>query len=211
MQLNLIKYMNRSKMRRGKLAIVVTALLMLQGFVALSQTNIQLAVLKAETKTARLNIQSSDTKQAVKIILRNAAGDALFTEEAKGTQYQKLINFSKLNDGLYYIDLEQSRGVTRKVVHKVATGISIENADFYFLNAIKFTDEDKRLFVRFNSNLDQHVTIRITDQAGNTIHEESVTDADHYMSKFNLSKLQHGNYRISLYSDVYSSSKSIRI
>lgn len=211
LQLNLIIQMNRSKMRRGKLAIVVTALFMLQGFVALSQSHIQLDVNKAEKETARLQIKAISPQAVVRVTLKDANGVVLFADKSRGAEYQKLISFSKLDNGLYYIDLEQSRGVTRKVVRKEATGISIEDADFYFLNAIRFTDEDKKLFIRFNSNIPQAVTIRIMDQSGNVLHEENGIDGDHYMSKFNLSNLQHGNYQISLISDVYSSTKNIRI
>lgn len=198
-------------MRRGKLAIVVTALLMLQGFAALSQSHIELDVHNVEKETARLQIKSASKGAQVRVTLKDANGMVLYTDQSKEAQYQKLISFSKLDNGLYYIDLEQSRGVTRKVVRKAASGISIEDTDLYFLNAIRFTDADKKLFIRFNSNFAKAVTIRIMDQSGNILHEENGIDGDHYMSKFNLSKLQHGNYRISLISDVYSSTKNIRI
>ncbi len=201
--------MKQSRIKSGKLAIAVTALLMLQGFVSFSQTNIKLAQYKPGT--AKLQINTPASAEAVTVSVKDESGVTLYSERYKADQYTKLITFSKLNNGKYFIDLEQSKGVTRKVLVKDSNGLSIQEADLYFRNVIKFEDDDKKLLVRFNSNLNESVTLRIADSAGNIVHEVNNITSEAFVSKFNLSALNHGNYKVSIISDAYSSYRNIQL
>lgn len=203
--------MKHLRIRPGKLVVGATVLFMLQSIAAFSQTKFHLNLYKPGTEVAKLKIESINTAAPVSITVRNAEGITLFTDKCKGDQYTKLINFAKISTGTYFIDLEQANGVTRKVLVKDETGLSIQAEDYYFHNSVKLKEEDKRLLVRFNSNIDQPVTIRIMDNNGHIIHEESGITSDVYASRFDLSNLIHGNYRVSLISGVYSNTTSFRL
>ncbi|AHM62837.1 hypothetical protein D770_22960 [Flammeovirgaceae bacterium 311] len=203
--------MNYSKAKTPKLAFIVTALLMLQSIVALSQTNIQLDLYKPGTEIAKLKFSSADTKEPVLISVKNADGITLFSEKSKAEQYKKLISFTKLSEGTYFIDMEDSKGVVRKVLVKGENGLTIEKENYYFRNLITLKENDKKLLVKFNSNLNQPVTIRIMDNEGRILHEMSDITANSHTSLYNLSMLLHGTYNISLVSGDYVSSRTIQL
>jgi hypothetical protein len=203
--------MNYSKAKTVKLVVIITALLMLPSIVALSQTRIKLELHKPGTEIARLNVESVDTNNPVTIIVRDAQGAILFIERSKQDQYKKLISFTKLAEGKYFVDLEQSTGIVRKVVVKDQSGLSIKDESLYFQNYIKLADEDRKLLVRFNTNLDQPVTIRIMDSEGHILHEASNIKTDSHASLYNLSMLLHGTYNISLVSGDFVSSRTIQL
>ncbi len=184
---------------------------MLQGIAVFAQTRIQLDLHKPGTETARLKIESSAAAEAVLITVKNAEGITLFTDKAKTDQYVKLIDFKKLSQGMYFVDMQQAKGITRKVLVKNEQGLSIQEGNYYFNNLISFKEEDKKLFVRFNNNIKQPVTIRIMDSRGNVVHEENGITAETYASKFNLAGLSHGHYKVSLTSGAYSSYRNISL
>jgi hypothetical protein len=203
--------MKHLRIRPGKLVVGATVLFMLQSLVAFSQTKFYLNLYKPGTEVAKLKIESIHTAAPVNITVKNDKGITLYTDKCKSNHYAKLINFANLSAGTYFIDLEQANGVTRKVLVKDDSGLSVKERDYYFHNSIKLKEEDKRLLVRFNSNIDQPVTIRIMDNSGHIIHEETGITSDVYASKFDLSNLIHGNYRVSLISGIYSNTTNFRL
>lgn len=203
--------MNSSKAKTPKLAVIVTALLMLQSIAAISQTNVQLDLYKPGTEVAKLKFESTNANEPVLISVKDADGNILFSERSKADQYKKLISFTKLSKGTYFIDMEQSKGIVRKVVVKNENGLAIEKENFYFRNLITLKEDDRKLLVKFNSNLNQPVTIRIMDNDGHILHEMSDIKANNHTSLYNLSMLLHGTYNISLVSGDYVSSRTIQL
>ncbi|WP_224998704.1 hypothetical protein [Cesiribacter sp. SM1] len=199
------------KAKTLKLAVIATAMLMLPSIAALSQTSVKLELYKPGTEIARLNVSSLQADKAATVTVRDEDGAILFTDRTKEDQYIKLISFNKLNEGRYFVDLEQSTGIIRKVVVKDESGLSIKDESLYFQNFIKLADEDRKLFVRFNTNIDQPVTIRIMDSEGHILHEAANINTDNHTRLYNLSMLLHGTYNISLVSGDFVSSRTIHL
>src|SRR5690606_15518385 len=112
-------------------------------------------------------------------------------------QYVKMISFTTLKRGTYYVDLKQANGLYRKVIVKDENGLTVKDDNFFFHNIIRFKDGDKKLLVKFNSNLNETITFRILDIDGNVVHEEAGINSGNYTSLLNLSRL-HGTYNISV-------------
>jgi hypothetical protein len=205
------KVMNQVKSNFAKIVSAFTLLFLLQGVGAHAQSILQLDLHKPGTQIALLKVEGLSAAEPVTIRIKNVEGVTVFKDRSSEKQYGKQIDFEKLRRGIYLVDLEQASGVSRKVVVKDEKGLSIQDGGFYFHNSIKLLEADKKLLVRFNSNLDQEVTIRIADARGNIVHEESNIKTDAYANRFNLSGLQHGTYKVSLISGGYSSTKAIRI
>lgn len=184
---------------------------MLQSFAVLAQSVTQLNLFKTGTDVTKLVVASQNAEEALTIEVKNANEYTLFSDKCKTDQYVKFINFSKMSNGIYFIDLTQNKGVSRKMLIKDESGISIQEGNYYFKNFITFKDEDKKLLVKFNSNIKQSVTIQIMDSKGNVVYEEKGIDTENYASRFNLSKLRHGNYKVNLISGAYSSTSNIRL
>ena len=203
--------MKHSLIKSGKLAIAITALFMFQSFSAISQSNFKLDLHKPGTETVKLTVESIPAEKPVVVTVKDVHGNTLFTQKSKEAQYSKLINFANLENGRYYIDLEQTTGLSRKVLVKDKTGLFVDNEALYFQNQVKFTDNPKKLLVRYNSNLNESVTVMILDARGNVLHEVKQTKADRYASLLDLSNLMHGTYSVRIVSDAYSSTKQIQL
>lgn len=194
-----------------KLAVIVTTLLMTQSLVAFSQSIINLELQNPALAVAKVRIDRISALKPAIISIKDANGQVLFTEKSKTSQYGKKLDFSKLSNGTYFLDLEEPYGVNRKVLVKTEQGLSLKEGNFYIQNSIRFKDADKKVVVNIDNTLNQPVTIRITDANGNVLHEVNNIVTDNYNSSFNLSSLMRGTYQISLMSGNWSSSQSIKL
>lgn len=201
------------KIKKGsmKMAVAVTALLMLQSFVVLAQTNVQLALYKTESKVALLKVEDIKQGEFMTVTIRNENGAVLFIERGIAEEYIKLLDFAKLGNGTYLLDIAQSKGMVRKVVVKEDSGLFVKKENLLFSDNITIKDEDKKLFVRFSNGLMEPVTMRITDSEGHILHEQTNIVSENYAAMFNLSKLTRGQYSMSLTSGYFSKSKSFEL
>ena len=194
-----------------KVAVAAIALFMVPSFSALAQSNIHLGLYKDNTSIAEIEIENLSQEQPVSIALRNAAGTVLFSDNSSASHYVKMLDFAKLNDGQYALDISRPKGVVRKMIVKKGESIVINNETLVFHNYIKFQDEDKKLLVKFNNTLDESVTLRIMDNEGNILHEETGIKANTYATLFNLSKLSKGAYNMSLVSGGFTNNRTIQL
>lgn len=203
--------MKNLKNKSLKLAVAITALLIAQSFVGFSQSNISLNVANPDRQIAKLKIESILQEEPLRVTIKNSQGIILFKGNSEGSNYLRWLDFSKLNQGTYTVDVAHAKGVSRKVLVKGPAGLSVEEGTYYFNNSVEYKQEDKKLLVTFNNNINEAVTVRITDDRGNILVEQAGIRSANYATLFNLSKLTSGTYSMSLTSGDFTNTKSLQL
>lgn len=201
--------MKKSLKRNGIFAVVATALLMLQSVIVLAQPVIEVDLFKTGTEIAEIKIDQLE-EETIKVTLKNDQGYILFNDKASSL-YVKMLDFAQISNGVYFLDFNREKGMIRKVIVKDEKGLSFEDESYVFHNYIKFKEDDKKLFVKFNNGLKEPVTIRITDEEGHVLHEVTDIHDQDYAALFNLSKLGRGAYQMSLISENFSKERKIQL
>lgn len=195
-----------------KFAIVITALIMLQSMAVLAQPRISLAHYKPGTAIASLGIDILPEEQPVTVTVRDAKGIILYRDQTETTHYTRLIDFGRIGNGQYYVDVAYPEGVIRKVVVMEQENLQVKNDSYYIHNSLnRLQDNDKKMLVRLNKNLNETITVRITDSEGHILHEKSGIRTNNYSALFDLSKLSSGVYNMQLFSNNFSSSRSFTL
>ena len=199
----------KTKSIREKLLGLVAVLLVLQSTAGMAQSNINLSLYKPNTKIAEIKVEGLENETMV--TLTNAYGTVLFSDKSSGNRYVKMLDFSKVKDGVYYLDVAKDKGVLRKLIVKDSNGLSFEEKAYVFHNLVRYKEDDKKLFVKFNNELKEPVTLRITDRNGKVLHEiTGIKDAS-YAALFNLSQLHSGLYNMTVTSGNFSNFKQIQL
>lgn len=193
------------------LAVAITALFMLESTVVFSQSNISLSVFPSNRHIAKLKIDDISQEENLSVRVKNSKGDILFNETSNGSEYLQWLDFSKLKNDTYTVDIAHAKGISRKVLVHGAAGLSVEDGTFFFHNSVEYKEEDKKLLVKFNNSLNESVTVRITDSEGNILLEQSGIKSESYAALFNLSKLTTGTYNMSLTSGNFTKTKSLQL
>lgn len=172
--------------------------------------NVQISLYKSGTTIAEIKVDGLKTETPALITIKKENGTTLFSEESKAEKYVKMIDFGSVSDGVYVVDIVQPKGVVRKIVQKEDKTLSIMNESYVFNNYVRFAEEGK-LLVKFNNQIKEPVTLRIIDEKGNILHEESDIKAESYTALFNLSRLHKGSYNMSLTSSAFSNTQKIQL
>lgn len=195
-----------------KFAIVITTLIMLQSMAALAQPHINLTHYKPGTTIASISIDILPEEEPVAVTVRDAKGLILYKDQTKTAHYTRLIDFGQIGNGQYYVDVTYPEGVIRKVVVMEQKNLQVKNESYYLHNSLnRLQDNDKKMMVRLNKNLNETVTVRITDSEGHVLHEKSGIKANNYTALFDLSKLTSGVYNMQLISNNFSSSRAFTL
>lgn len=204
--------MREIKRRPMKFAIVITALIMLQSMAVVAQPHINLAHYKPGTTIASLAIDILPEEEPVAVTIRSAKGLILYRDQTKKAHYTKLIDFGQIGNGQYYVDVAYPEGVIRKVVVMEEENLQVKNDSYYIHNSLnRLQDNNKKMLVRLNKNLNEAVTVRIFDSEGNILHEKTGIKDSHYTALFDMSNLTSGVYKLQMISDNFSSSRSFTL
>lgn len=201
----------KTKSIRAKLLGVATFLLVLQSTVGMAQSNIRLELYKPNTSIAEIKVENLEKDTETKVTLMNEYGTVLFSDKSTGERYVKMLDFGNIRNGVYYLDIARERGMVRKLIVKDDKGLSFEEKAYVFHNFVKYKEDDKRLLVKFNNELKEPVTVRITDGTGRILHEETDIKVENYAALFNLSQLHSGSYNMSVTSGNFSNLKKIQL
>ena len=192
--------------------LAITAVLMLQSVMAFSQSNIKIGLYKPGTEIAELKVDNLKKEDQLSVAVKDAQGNTLFTDHtANAVKYVKRLDFAKISNGVYSVDIIQPKGLIRKVVVKDESGISFKEETYVFHNYIKYQDDDKKLLVKFNNGLNESVSIRIIDKEGHILHEETGIRTANYAAVFNLSQLAKGSYKMSVTSGDFTNNRLIQL
>ena len=73
---------------------------------------------------------------------------------------------------------------------------NIENLLYLGETTVKISSESKSVVLNLGNIKNEQITIAIEDAAGNQILEEKVKDAQYFAKKYNVSKLEDGDYKL---------------
>ena len=195
----------------GVLTVALVALLLVGNFSVSAQArNVDVSLYKNSATIAQIKVNGLSELNPAQITIKNAGGVTLFSDESSSDKYVKMIEFASIKDGVYVVDVAQSKGIVRKVVKKENEALTIQDEAFVFSNYMTFAEEGK-LLVKFNNQINEPVTLRIIDEKGNILHEESDITSESYTGLFNLSKLNRGSYNMSLSSRAFTNTKKIQL
>lgn len=195
-----------------KLSIIAATLFILQSMTVLAQPHVNLKAYKPGSGIALLHIDDLTEEAPALITVRDEKGIVLFKDKSKTAGYDKLIDFGKIGNGMFYVDVTYPGALVRKVVIVDNNKLKVEENSFYIHNRInKLQGNDKKMLVRLNKNLNEAVTVRIFDSEGNILHEKAGITDNHYTALFNMSKLSSGVYKLQMISDNFSSSRSFQV
>lgn len=198
---------------RTRLLGLVAVVLVLQSAAGMAQSDINLSLYKPNTNTniAEVKVEGLEIDTETKVTLTNKYGAVLFSDKSSGNSYVKILDFSNISNGVYYLDIAKDKGMVRKYIVKDNNGLSFEEKAYVFHNLVRYKEEDKKLFVKFNNELKEPVTLRITDRKGNVLHEITDIRDESYAALFNLSQLHSGLYNMTVTSGEFSNLKQIQL
>ena len=206
--------MNTMKKLNTKLGVVSAAIAVMLMFGNLSVSaqgrNVEVSLYKNATTIAQIKVNGLTESEPAQITIKNLEGTTLFTDKTSSERYVKMIEFGSIKDGIYVVDVAQSKGIVRKVVKKENEALTIQDEAYVFSNYMTFAEEGK-LLIKFNNQIKEPVTLRILDEKGNVLHEESDITTESYTGLFNLSKLNRGSYNMSLSSKAFSNTQKIQL
>src|SRR5690606_35541975 len=206
--------MNIMKNLRTKIGVFTVALAALvligNSTVSAQAKNVDVSLYKNTTTIAQIKVNGLSETNPAQITIKNADGITFFSDKSSSDKYVKLIEFGSIKDGVYVVDIIQTRGIVRKVVKKENEALTIQDEAFVFSNYMAFAEE-RKLLVKFNNQIKEPVTLRIIDEKGNVLHEESDITTESYTGLFNLSKLNSGSYNMSLSSKAFTNTQKIQL
>lgn len=195
-----------------KFTIAATALLIFQSIMVMAQPSISLKPYKPGSSIAQLHIDQLTQESPASVTVRDEKGIILFSDQSKAAEYNKLIDFSKIGNGLFYVDISYPGMAIRKVVSKDQDKLNVKEDSYFIHNSFsKLEGNDKKMLVRLNKNLNETVTVRITDSEGHVLHEKAGIKNNQYSTLLDLSKLNSGVYNMQLISENFSSTRSFQV
>lgn len=195
----------------GVFTVALAALLLVGNLSASAQAkNVDVSLYKNATTIAQIKVNGLSETNPAQITIKNADGITFFSDKSSSDKYVKMIEFGSIKDGVYVVDIIQTRGIVRKVVKKENEALTIQDEAFVFSNYMAFAEE-RKLLVKFNNQIKEPVTLRIIDEKGNVLHEESDITSESYTGLFNLSKLNSGSYNMSLTSKAFTNTQKIQL
>lgn len=189
--------------------ILLSALLSMLSFSAYSQHFLDLQMHSPDKHLVKLNIQPNDPKP-VWVRIKDGAGTTLKQKYNRKGSYNSLINFSKLKDGKYYVEVTREDGIIRRGLLKSSSGLSILEPEEFIYNFVQL-DNNKKLLVRTTSNFGYPLLLRFADLGGKVLFEENNITNNSYISKLDLSSVPNGTYRLQLVSGTLMIDKIIEL
>lgn len=137
--------------------------------------------------------------------LKDAEGRTLHRESIKGYAYMKKYNMANLPSGEYTIEVTSDEGVSQETF-TLSSGVA---QPVYFKPAIKMSEETVNIM--FKNSITSPVSLKLHDRYGRVLYQETVDSQKEYSKGLNLSKLNAGQYSLSITGNDYVYSKSIAL
>ncbi len=196
------------KLRSMAIVAVILSVVAILPVSAQQLTNIQ--VIPAQNKKMIFHASGLNTQSRFQIKIQDDQGNLLYSETFKNKQdYKKILDFSFAQQGDYYIDLLNEKGLFRKIVNISEDSASDSNVLFDVAATAEFNKsvqkvDDKKYAFRFKNELESPVNFKIYDQQGHIIHEELEITEEDFAKLFDLSKLAAGNYSFAVTAKNYT-------
>jgi len=153
-----------------------------------------LVALKSESKT--LTEISNNSEQNYEITISNLAGDVLYHREAQNekAESRKIFDFSDSEYGVYKVKVKLDGESNEQLVTVTRDGVEI--GEIVRKPDPVFTFNDNVLALSFQNQNKDGMTLNIYSQ-GNLIWEKGLKNSANVTRKFDLSKLEKGDYKVS--------------
>ncbi|MFP4089983.1 MAG: T9SS type A sorting domain-containing protein [Cyclobacteriaceae bacterium] len=169
------------------------------------ETLISVRSVNAQEKQAFIRVtQLSENAPAI-LKIKDMQGRTLHREVITDQTYMKRYNFSSLPSGEYVVEVKTKNGVSTEAF-QISAG---QKESVYFKPAIQL--EEDVVKVAFMNRIASPVTLKLFAENGRLMYEETVASQAEYAKGLNVSKLQPGQYSISLMGDNYVYSRSIEV
>lgn len=149
--------------------------------------------LKSESKA--LTEISNNSEQKYEISISDMTGEVLYHHEAKGGQLEsrKVFDFSQSEPGVYRMKVEFNGGSNEQLV--TVTNNGVETGEIVRKTAPIFTFKDNLLDVSFLNQNGEAMKLKLY-AGGDLIYEKKLNDSASLNKKFDLSKLDNGEYEV---------------
>lgn len=191
--------------------ILLLAVVMSNASIALANndsTDARLSVrqISSEGKKAYIRVASLPTDQSSVLRIKDKLGYTLHREVISQHEvYVKKYDFSNLPDGEYRVELKTGNGIiTESFLLKAGKANPM-----YFKPAIQI--EPGLIKVAFINRNDTPVSLKLYDESGEVLYEESVASQQTFIKGLDVSHLKDGQYSLSLLGDNYVYSKNIQV
>ncbi|MGB3848774.1 MAG: hypothetical protein WA958_02305 [Tunicatimonas sp.] len=155
-------------------------------------------------KQTLVRVANLTTGSAV-LRLKDERGHVLHRESIKGNTYMKRYNLTNLPEGEYTIEVRSGEGVSQETF-TLSNGTA---QAVYFKPAVQI--DEAMVKVMFKNSIASPVSLKLYDRFGEVLYQETVACQEQYAKGLNLSKLDAGQYSLSLTGANYVYSKSIAL
>ncbi len=149
--------------------------------------------LKSESKA--LTEISNNSEEKYEITISNLAGDVLYHREAQGEKVEsrKIFDFSDSEYGVYEVKVKLEGESNEQLVTVTRDGVEV--GEIVRKTEPIFTFKDNLLTVSFLNQNEEAMKLKLY-AGGNLIFEKKLNDSASLNKKFDLSKLDRGEYEV---------------
>ncbi|MEM9675294.1 MAG: hypothetical protein AAF992_22070 [Bacteroidota bacterium] len=171
-----------------------------------SDTKISVRSLQSESKKALIRVVNAQSVEQAVLRIKDQQGRVLHREVLKGEDaYMKKYDFSSLPTGEYVVEVRTNAGVTEETF-SLNEG---QTQAVYFKPAIKV--EPQKVSVVFQNRINSPVSLKLFDERGRVLYEEQVASQEKFAKGLDLSRLNGGQYSLSILGDNYVYTRSIDV
>jgi hypothetical protein len=136
---------------------------------------------------------SNISEQKYEISISDLTGEVLYHRQAQGEQLEssKIFDFSKSEPGMYKMKVEFNGGSNEQLV--TVTNNGVETGEIVRKTEPIFTFKDNLLSVSFLNQNEEEMKLKLY-ASGDLIYEKGLNDSASLNKKFDLSKLDRGEY-----------------
>lgn len=200
-----------------KTMLVLLAVVMTNASVVLADNSKDGDAKESDAKVSVKQIDAKSKKAVIRITNLTSEGNAILRiKDTKGyvlhkevirqnDAYAKRYDLSSLPNGEYLVELKTKQGTIQEKLSLKAG----ETKAMYFKPAIQV--EPGMVKVAFMNRIEAPVSLKLYNDRGNVLYEESVASQETYSKGLNVSKLDAGQYSLAILGDNYVYSRSIEV
>lgn len=192
-------------MKKLKTQMLAVAALLLMYTSAVAADDTAIRIKKSEDQKQTLVRVYNLSEGTAVLRLKDERGRTLHRENITGYTYMKKYNMASLPSGEYTIEVTSDEGISQETF-TLNSGVA---SPVYFKPAVQVQDEI--VSIMFKNSVASPVSLKLHDRFGRVLYQEVVGTQKEFAKGLNLSKLNAGEYSLSITGDDYVYSKSIAL
>ncbi|MDF9800361.1 hypothetical protein OKW21_005624 [Catalinimonas alkaloidigena] len=158
---------------------------------------------ESSQKKAFIRVTNLSNEASAVLRIKDMDGNTLHREVIADQSYMKKYDFSSMPSGEYEVEVRTKNGVSKEIF-QISAG---QTNAVYFKPAIQV--EPEMVKVAFLNRVESPVSLKLYNQDGKVLYEESVASQETYSKGLNVAKLLPGRYSLAIVGANYTYSKSI--